>query len=137
MKDKGVRSVKEMLKDAKEEKRKRGSREKGAYIGNRDLGTEIGDRGSLMSSGKQMRQSRKRNRQEERANKRSERNFKRIGRRAEDQYNYMSQEPLSEEGKARMEMGYSYGGMSVGDERYMTADEIAQFMAAGGQIEFL
>ena len=30
-----------------------------------------------------------------------------------------------------------YGGMSVGDERYMTADETAQFMAAGGQIEFL
>ena len=130
-------SDEERAEDTKEEKRKRGLREKGAYIGNRDLGTEIGDRGSLMASGKQMRQSRKRNRQENRADRKSERTFRKIGRRAEDLYNYMSQEPLSEEGKARMEMGYSYGGMSVGDERYMTADEIAQFMAAGGQIEFL
>ena len=30
-----------------------------------------------------------------------------------------------------------YGGYQEGEERYMTADEISQFMAAGGQIEFL
>lgn len=30
-----------------------------------------------------------------------------------------------------------YGGYQEGDELYMTADEIAQFMAIGGQIEFL
>ena len=83
------------------------------------------------------RATRQQGRQKDRADRKSERTFRKIGRRAEDLYNYMSQEPLSEEGKARMEMGYSYGGMSVGDERYMTADEIAQFMAAGGQIEFL
>ena len=33
--------------------------------------------------------------------------------------------------------GYQDGGYQEGEERYMTADEISQFMAAGGQIEFL
>ena len=61
---------------------KRGLREKPAYIGNRDLGTEIGDRGSMMSSGKSMRDSRRANRQENRADRKSDRDFRRIGREA-------------------------------------------------------
>jgi hypothetical protein len=44
----------------------RGIKEKGAYIGNKDLDNELGDRGSLMTSGKDMRNSRKENRAERR-----------------------------------------------------------------------
>ena len=32
---------------------------------------------------------------------------------------------------------YAYGGFQEGDEVYMSPEEVAQFMAIGGQIEFL
>jgi len=114
----------------------RGIREKGIYVGNEDLGTEIGDRGSLMSSRKQMRDSRKEDRLERRADRKSDRNFRKIGREAKRTYEGKNA-PLSEEGKARMNQGYQYGGYQEGDEVYMSPEEVAQFMAAGGQIEFL
>ena len=114
----------------------RGIREKGAYVGNEDLGTEIGDRGSLMSSGKTMRNSRKAGRLENRAERKSNRDFRKIGREAKRTYEGKNV-PLSEKGEARMNQGYQYGGYQEGDEVYMNPDEVAQFMAAGGQIEFL
>jgi hypothetical protein len=114
----------------------RGIREKGAYVGNEDLGTEIGDRGSLMSSGKTMRNSRKAGRLENRAERKSNRDFRKIGREAKRTYEGKNV-PLTEEGEARMNQGYQYGGYQEGDEVYMNPDEVAQFMAAGGQIEFL
>jgi len=39
--------------------------------------------------------------------------------------------------RERMRANRQYGGFQEGDEVYMTPDQVAQFMAAGGQIEFL
>ena len=115
---------------------KKGLIEKPAYVGNSDRGTHIGDRGSLMSPGKQIREDRKQNRLERKANRKSNRDFRKIGRDAKRTYAGKNA-TLTEEGKARMNQGYQYGGYQEGDEVYMSPEEVAQFMAAGGQIEFL
>jgi hypothetical protein len=81
-------------------------------------------------------QSRKNKRVNNRKERKSNRDFNKIGREAKRTYKGKNA-PLSEEGEARMNQGYQYGGYQEGDEVYMSPEEVAQFMAAGGQIEFL